>query len=187
MEIQVNGEKVLLTPIPGGFSKYRCDVVNGRVYSLELGRFLVSNPGKRFGYCKVRMNKDDGSEKVLGMHEVVMSSAMGVEVSWWRNQTPKLEVHHLDDEKVKTNNGIDNLELTTRKMNVQKSKHKHIGKSHKQLGSDLALLIKTEYKKFNGKRSVFINQWLELLNNKFTYSAIENVVNGKTYSKLKVN
>jgi hypothetical protein len=101
MEININGEKVILTPIPGKFSKYRCDVMNGRVYSLELKRFLVANPGKRFGYCKVRMINDEGNEKVLGMHEVVMSSYMGVEVSWWRNQTPKLEVHHIDDKKIK--------------------------------------------------------------------------------------
>ncbi|MBH0155996.1 hypothetical protein IHV10_06415 [Fictibacillus sp. 5RED26] len=185
MEVQVNGAKVLLTPIPGAFSNYRCDVVNGRVYSLELGRFLISNPGKRFGYCKVRMKKDDGSWKVLGVHEVVMSSAMGVEVSWWRNQTPKLEVHHLDDAKVKINNGIANLELTTRKKNMQQSSHK-FGDT-KRLGSDLALMIKLEFKKFDGKKSEFINGWLKLLNHEFTYSSIENVVIGKTYKNLEMN
>lgn len=83
----------------GPFSNYKCDVMNGRIYSFELGRWLTANPGKRFGYCKVRMVKDDGTPKVYGVHEVVMSAMMGVEVSWWRNQTPKLEVNHINEKK----------------------------------------------------------------------------------------
>jgi hypothetical protein len=47
-------------------------------------------------------------------------------------------------------------------------------------------MIKSEWKKYEGKKSHFINEWLERLNDKFTYSSIENVVIGKTYSNLSV-
>jgi hypothetical protein len=179
-------KEIILTPIPGKFSRYRCDVMNGRVYDLEAQRYLTANPGKRFGYCKVRLLDDDGQQRIFGVHEVVMSSYMGVEVSWWRNQTPKLEVHHIDDSKVKINNGIRNLELTTREENIRKSIGK-MKRDYKKLGSELAAKIKSDYEEFEGKRNHFINSWIERLNNEYSYSSIENLIKGVTYNKVIPN
>ncbi|MDF2605918.1 MAG: putative endonuclease [Bacillales bacterium] len=178
MKIVVENQEVTLTPLPGPYSNYMVDVVNGRIYNLRKKRFLVSNGDRRFNYCKVTLKLDDGNFKTLGVHELVMASHLGVEDTWWKSQG--LEINHISE--IKSDNSISNLELCTRKENMNKSRKKLGG--NKRLGWELARNIREEFQLSKDKKSTFINYYLTKIEQSFTYSAIENVLNGKTY-KIK--
>lgn len=76
--------------------------------------------------------------------------------------------------------------MVTRKKNIQHSLLFKKRSTPNKLGSDLVLMIRLAYHKFEGKKSAFINEWVEKLGNKFSYSVIEDAVNYKTYANMKV-
>lgn len=91
-------------PVPG-FSKYRCDVVNGRVYSLITNKWMTTKVN-RDGYCLLHLNNDEGKREHRYLHWIVMDSMMGVKMPYSRTG---YQVNHINRDG--SNNCIDNLEL----------------------------------------------------------------------------
>ncbi|MGJ9381514.1 HNH endonuclease [Salipaludibacillus sp. CF4.18] len=181
MESVMEKESVLV-PIPG-FKDYKADVVNGRIYSLRCkkGRWLNPKPSKRWGYLTITLVDEEGKRKGSTVHAFIMSAHMGVEDTYWLNQG--LEIDHLDEDK--TNNGIHNLELKTRKEQYSPSVIASITKGRKKLSNEDAGEILKQWKEWQeeGKRkSTFCNMMAEVYEK--TYSCIENIINRKTFKKL---
>ncbi|MGJ9383217.1 HNH endonuclease [Salipaludibacillus sp. CF4.18] len=181
MENVMEKESVLV-PIPG-FKDYKADVINGKVYSsrCKQGRWLNPKASKRFKYVITTLTDSQGKAKAQSLHALIMSAHLGVNPSWWINQG--LEIDHLDGNK--SNNGIHNLKLKTRKEQYNEGVIASITTGRTRLKESDVLLILEQWKTWeeDGKRkSTFCNMMSEAYEK--TYSCIENIVNKKTFKKL---
>lgn len=89
------------------FSNYEIYPEEGKVWSYKRNRFVgAQHPN---GYWYVTLTDDDGKQKTSLLHKVIWTSVNG--------QIPEgLDVNHIDEDK--SNNSISNLNLMTRKDNI---------------------------------------------------------------------
>jgi HNH endonuclease len=168
---------VVLLPIPG-FSQYKADVTNGRIWSDVSKKWLNPKGSKRYGYLMTTIKNNEDQYVRMYIHELIMSAVMGVTKDHWI--TKNLEINHINGDK--KDNRFTNLQLTTRKgQYVDPNLRKKLG-STKRIGREMAAKIKEEFKNWEGKKSQFCNVWSAKL--KVTYSSIENILNGKTYANV---
>ncbi|MDP4549822.1 HNH endonuclease [Alkalihalobacillus macyae] len=171
-------ESAILTPIPGNFSNYLCDVENGRIWNKKTEKFLAVNPNKTYGYVYVNIRSDDGKWVSKGLHVWVMASHFG-SFNW---KELGLEVNHINRHE-KWNNGIHNLELTTRKEQYNCPElRRDMGKG-KRLIADEVKLIREAFATYEGKVSAFCN-YLAYEVFGCHYITIKNIVDGKTWKKI---
>ncbi|MCM3792486.1 HNH endonuclease [Priestia megaterium] len=178
MKIQCEGKEVFLNPIPElGYDKnYGACLETGRIYSFKSNRFLLegSKGNKRFGYLYTSING-----KPYSVHNLIMSAQMGCTKQEWRTLYGKVEIDHIDGDKL--NNCVENLRFVNRSQQYNERVKKLIGKG-KRLGEEAALGIRKEYSLWKGKRSEFCNIKAEELG--VHELTVYNIIINKTYSNV---
>lgn len=176
---------VYLTPIYSEkrkFSNYLVDTINGRVWSKVSGRFLTTAPNSN-GYVYNRITDDDGVSSGYGTHRIVACSYFGLPIEQFCRG--KIEVDHYPNEEEKWNNGINNLQMSSRKGQYRDSTRAKMGKGER-LDDEVVLKIFEQLKEWqqdeDNKLSTFI--WMMCDEHDRGYRTMWNIVNGVTYGKL---
>lgn len=180
MEIQYKGTELELAPIPElDYDKnYGACLKTGQIYSFKSNRFLLegSKGNKRFGYLYTSING-----KPYSVHNLIMSAQMGCTKQEWRMLYGKVEIDHIDGDKL--NNCVENLRFVNRSQQYNERVKKLIGKG-RRLGKETALNIREEYSLWKGKRSEFCNiKAKELGVHELT---VYNIIINKTYSNVSI-
>src|SRR5689334_254550 len=94
-ELKANGE---MTPIPG-FSPemYLCHCPSGSLYSLKSKRWMLQDSkgsGDGGKYLRTAIVDLEGNNQLMYLHEIIMSSFMGIKKTEWRAMG--LEIDHID-------------------------------------------------------------------------------------------
>jgi len=186
-ELKANGE---MTPIPG-FSpeKYLCHCPSGNVYSLVKRKWLLQNAkgtGDNNQYLMTSLRGLDGKVHHLYLNEIVMSSSMGVEKTYWRDMSSEgnLEVDHISNELNEMgvkDNSISNLRLTTSKGNKENSRDRFWNKV--RLSKEIAQQLREEINNWTGSKVEFYRLKGQELG--VTARSIQNIVLGNTYKVIE--
>lgn len=173
----VRGE---MTPIPGfSHEKYLAHCPSGHVYSFLTSKWigLGRGTGDDNRYLLTKLVDDEGKSHSMYMSEIIMSSHMGVEKSWWRQQG--LEVDHIDNLKSK-DNSISNLRLVTSAENKKNARDRFWNKV--RLSMDVANQIREEFKNIT-KGKV---EWYKAKGKELGVSgrSIQNICLGNTYKEV---
>jgi hypothetical protein len=99
-----------LKPIPGYHGRYSI-TNNGRIFSHKNLKYLVTSKNWH-GYEQINLLSRDGKRRNEYIHRLVASAYIP-------NPSKYKEVNHIDGNKL--NNTVENLEWTTRSMNVKKA------------------------------------------------------------------
>jgi hypothetical protein len=174
-------QEVVLTPVPG-FSQYLCDIINGRVWSNVTNKWLLDSEdckgtGDNGLYLMTKLKSDNTSEYIpMYKHEIILSSAFGVEKSYWLSQG--LQIDHID--KNPRNNKIDNLRLITDKLNKRNSNERHWNKV--RLSLDIAQQLREDFK----VRTISKVDWYRIRAEELnvTFRSVQNLILGKTYKVI---
>ena len=180
-ELKANGE---MTPIPGFSTEmYLCHCPSGSVYSLVSSMWMLqgaigtgdrdeNGDGK---YLMTTLKGNDGKSHRMYLHEIVMSSHLGIKKSDWRSAFGQpLEVNHRS--KDTKDCSIQNLELTSSKGN-KATKEMVINKV--RLSTDTARQLRDEFKQWTGSKVEWYRQKGRELG--VTARSIQNIVLGYTY------
>lgn len=172
-------EKGEMTPIPG-FSPemYLCHCLTGRVYSLVSKKWLLEDAkgtGDDSRYLMTTLKGLDGSVHHVYLHEIVMSSYMGMKKSDWRSMG--LEVDHINNLDTK-NCAISNLRLASSEANKKNSRDRFWNKT--RLSPEVAEQLREEFNVYTGSKI----EWYKIKANELGVSArsIQNVILGYTYN-----
>lgn len=171
-------KNIELIPIPELESdNYLADIFNGRIWNVKAERWVNSNPNKRFGYC---YSSFDG--KPYSIHTLIMSAVLDQKKEWWRQQG--LEINHIS--KDKSDNSMSNLELVNRKQQYEDEEVRaKLGKG-KRLSIHEVKEIKYTFDQLLNEGELKTSQIINFLSEQYsvTYSAIENIIKGKTHRKI---
>nr|BDD43635.1 hypothetical protein 4 [Bacillaceae bacterium] len=179
-------EKGELTPIPG-FSPdmYLCHCPSGSVYSLLSNKWLLQEArgtGDNSQYLMTSLKGLDGKIHHLYLHEIVMSSHMGIHKLEWRAMG--LQVDHIDNLDTK-NCSVSNLRLTSDIGNKKNSRDRFWNKV--RLSFETAQELREEFKEWTGSKV----EWYRLKGEELgvTARSVQNIILGYTYNKprLKYN
>lgn len=174
---------VVLTPIVSekGFSNYLVDTINGRVWSKKTGKFLKGSPNDN-GYVYNTIFDDEGNRYSFGVHRLVLCSFMCLPLELFKRGG--LEVDHINSEE-KWNNRIDNLQMSSRKMQYRETTRAKMGKGKRLKMDEVCEILEQldEWKSDeNNKLSDFIHMVAEAYGQ--TYRNIWNIVYGKSWKHL---
>lgn len=175
---------VILTPIPSerGFSNYLVDTINGRIWSIKRNKFLTGSPNSN-GYIYNSLVDDNGDATSFGVHRPVMASYTGIPLEMFKRGG--IEIDHID-ENLKHVNGIENLQMSSRKNQYTISVRSKMGKG-KRLKEEEVLEILEQLEEWkeneDNKLSTFIHMTAEAYDQ--TYRNIWNIVNRKSWKQLK--
>ena len=91
------------------FSRYQCFPSVGKIYDKKLKKF-IEGYNHDCGYIQVSLQNDKGEWKTMKFHRVILESyrGEGIPIGY--------DVNHIDENKM--NNSIKNLNLLTRKENI---------------------------------------------------------------------
>ncbi|MED4229487.1 hypothetical protein [Neobacillus cucumis] len=178
-ELKGNGE---MTPIPG-FSPemYLCHCPSGNVYSLISNKWMLQGSkgsGDDNKYLRTALRDMEGNYHLMYLHEIIMSSHMGIKKSEWRAMG--LEVDHIDNKATK-NNSISNLRLATSAAQKKNSSYRFWNKV--RLSNEVANQLRVEFKKWTGSKV----EWYKMKGNELgvTARSIQNIILGNTYKVIE--
>lgn len=185
MKIELNYEELKakgeMTPIPGFTPEmYLCHCPSGNVYSIVSAKWLLQgNPrgtGDNGQYLMTSLRDKEGNYHPMYLHEIVMSSYMGMMKADWRAMG--LEVDHIS--KNTKDCSIGNLRLATSAANKKNSSDRHWNKI--RLTKDTAVQLREDFNKWTGSKV----EWYQIKGRELgvTARSIQNVILGNTY---KVN
>jgi hypothetical protein len=171
--------KIEMTPIPGfDRDKYMAHCPSGNVYSFIKGKWLggKKGTGDDSKYLMTKLTDMEGKVHNMYLSEIIMSSHMGVEKSYWRSMG--LEVDHIDNNKTK-DNSISNLRLVTSAENKANSKDRNWNKI--RLSLDVAKQLREEFKQWTGSKI----DWYRMKGVELgvTSRSIQNIILGYTYKE----
>lgn len=167
-----------MTPIPGfKSSEYLAHCPTGRIYSLVSDKWLLQGAkgtGDQNKYLITSIRDEDGQIVRMYLHELIMSSYMGIKKSDWRKIG--LEVNHIS--KNTKDCSIGNLELTSSKGNKATKKHV-INKT--RLTHEIAREIRELFKECKGSKVA----WYAEIGKRYgvTARSVQNIVLGATYKE----
>ncbi|MFY0758755.1 hypothetical protein AB1K32_07730 [Metabacillus dongyingensis] len=176
-------KEVILTPIPSdkGLSGYLADTVNGRIWSIKHNRFLNTTVNSN-GYVYNSVVHDNGIRKSYGVHRLIMASVTGIVLEQFCRG--KIEIDHYPNEDEKWNNRMDNLQMSSRKLQYRESTRAKMGKGIRLKEEEVCEILEQlqEWKDDENKISDFIHLIAEAYDQ--TYRNVWNIVNGKTWKHL---
>lgn len=180
----MNNEEVILTPIPSykGLNSYLADTINGRIWSKKNERFLTSNPNDN-GYVYNSITHDDGTRCAYGVHRLVMASISGIPLEHFKRG--EIEVDHYPKEEEKYNNRMDNLQMSSRKMQYRESTRSKMGRGRRLTDEEVIQILDMleEWKsEEDNKLSDFVHMIAEMYEQ--SYRNAYNIVYGKTWKHL---
>jgi hypothetical protein len=176
-------EEVILTPIPSykGLSNYLDDTVNGRVFSKKRNRFLTTIPNDN-DYVYNNVTFDNGETKGYGVSRLIFASHSGIPIEHFKRG--EIEVDHINEDE-KWNNRIDNLQMSSRKLQYRESTRARMGKGKRLNEEDVCEILEqlVEWKKdTENKISEFIHTAAEAYGQ--GYRNMHNIVYGKSWKHL---
>jgi hypothetical protein len=174
---------VILTPIPSskGLSNYLADTINGRIFSKISNRYLTTKPNSN-DYVYNAVIFDDGTKSGYCVSRLVYSSYSGIEIENFKRGS--IEVDHVAEEE-KWNNRIDNLQMSSRKLQYKESTRAKMGKGRRLKESEVVKILEQlkEWKSdVDNKVSDFIHSTAEVYGQ--GYRNVWNIVNGKSWKYL---
>ncbi|MEK4884893.1 HNH endonuclease [Bacillus sp. FSL W8-0223] len=164
-----------MTPLIG-FKNYLVHCPSGNVYSLIRNQWLcvdAKGTGDNSNYLMTTLKNDEGHYKRLYIHEIVMSSYMGITKQDWRAMG--LEVDHIN--KNPNDNRIENLRLVTSEAN---KKNRNMWTDTIRLGHEVAEKLRDEFKDVQYKKCDWYKQKAKELG--VSARTIQNVCLGYTYA-----
>ncbi|MED4354474.1 hypothetical protein P9265_19545 [Schinkia azotoformans] len=189
--VYMDGDVILVSiPELDFCKKYRANTKKGLIYNTEKGKYLKINQNKRFKYRYSTFTYYVGEKKYKkrrSVHALIYSAANGTKCEWWLSLG--LEVNH--GKMGKGFDGIKNLSLCSRKQQYQEEFDPDIKikmRNKRRLTKEEVVTIKIDWlqtdKNEHKAKPNFCNKWSEELG--CSYSCIEDIVNGKTWIKIKV-